>query len=307
MEHIWTQIKVKGKREDLERISAIMSMLDPGLMIEDYGDFEQNNIYGELVDETILNADKDSVYVSLFVPEEKSVAEYTAFLRERFSYSEIAYEMTFCGCREEDWANSYKKYYKPVEIGKITIVPAWEDYTTRPGEIIVRMDPGMAFGTGTHETTRLMIRLLQDYVKEGDTMLDVGCGSGILSICASKLGASYCFACDLDPVAVRVAKENIASSGEKNIECGTSDLLKQSKGVPGGYKVIAANIVADIIVRLTPDVSGFLGEDGVYLLSGIVEGSAEKVLLNLAEYGYEIIKEYEENGWRAYAARRKKD
>ena len=222
----WTKLTVTGKTRDLDKICAVMSMLDNGLMIEDYSDFSLNGMYGELVDEAILNADRDTVKVSIFVPEEKNLEEYIAFLRERLCALEINADISLEGLNEEDWSESWKQYYKPVPLGRITVVPAWEKYEAKDGEIIVRMDPGMAFGTGTHETTRLVIKILQDEKLEGKRVLDVGTGSGILSICASKLGAKECYAYDIDPVAVKVARDNCLSDGCTNITVGVSDLLK---------------------------------------------------------------------------------
>ena len=184
----WTKLTVVSNVRHTDEICAVMSMLDNGLMIEDYSDFSLNGMYGELVDDTILNADRETVKVSLFVPEEKNPMEYRSFLEERLPALGINAEILTEGMNEEDWSESWKQYYKPVYLGKITVVPAWEKYEAKDGEIIVRMDPGMAFGTGTHETTRLVIRLMTDEIKGGERVLDVGTGSGILSICASKLG-----------------------------------------------------------------------------------------------------------------------
>ena len=156
----WTKLTTKGNVKDLEEISAVMSMLDNGLMIEDFSDFSFNGMYGELVDESILNADKDRIAVSIFVPEEKPIAEFRAFLQDRFRALELEVTIEAEGVSEDDWAENWKKYYKPIHLGRVTVVPAWEEYEAAEGEIIVRMDPGMAFGTGTHETTRLVMRIL---------------------------------------------------------------------------------------------------------------------------------------------------
>ena len=196
----WTKITVTGNIKDLDGIVAVMSMLDNGLMIEDYSDFSLNGMYGELVDESILNADRSIVRVSLFVPEERNPLEYREFLQTRLPALGIEGEISLEGMNEDDWAESWKQYYKPVPLGKVTIVPAWEKYEAKDGEVIIRMDPGMAFGTGTHETTRLVMELLQEEVKGGERVLDVGTGSGILSLCASKLGAKECFAYDVDKI-----------------------------------------------------------------------------------------------------------
>ena len=221
----WTKLTATGKVENLEEISSVMSMIDNGLMIEDYSDFSFSGMYGELVDDSILNADKDTVKVSVFIPEERSFVEARAFIVERFLALGIDAAISAEGMNEEDWAESWKKYYKPVPLGRVTIVPAWEDYTPSEDEVIIKMDPGMAFGTGTHETTRLVIRLMQDEIVGGERVLDMGTGSGILSICASKLGAASCNAYDIDPVAVKVAQENAIADGCDNITVGVSDLL----------------------------------------------------------------------------------
>ena len=213
--------------------------------------------------------------------------------------------MNECGLNEEDWANSWKAYYKPIRIGeRIVIVPAWEKYDAKENDIIVRMDPGMAFGTGTHETTRLVIGLLEKYVKPDVSMLDVGCGSGILAICASKLGAGYCKAYDIDPVAVKVARENIKDSGLSNVSCDVSDLLKQVDTECAPYGIICANIVADIIIRMTPDVGRLMDENSVILASGIIVERSEDVINCFEQNGFTIAERVEENGWCALVVKK---
>jgi ribosomal protein L11 methyltransferase len=300
----WTKLTTKGKVSDLDTISAVVSMLDNGLMIEDYSDFSFNGMYGELVDETILNADKDSVAVSIFVPEEKPIAEFRAFLQDRFRALALETEISAEGVSEDDWAENWKKYYKPISLGRVTVVPAWEEYAPKEGEIIVRMDPGMAFGTGTHETTRLVMRILQDVVKGGERVLDVGTGSGILSICASKLGAKDIYAYDIDPVAVRVAKENALADGCNNITVGVSDLLKDvDRREP--YGICVANIVADIILRMLPDIGALLLPGAPLILSGIIAPRKEDVIAAAAAVGFRVEREETENDWVALLVRRK--
>ena len=275
----WTQVKVTVKLERLDDLVAIMSMVSNNLQIEDYSDIDLKTCYGDLIDESILNADKTIASVSVYLPAERSVTECISFLRERFSASNLDdAKIEMVGVNEEDWANSWKAYYKPIKIGeRLVIVPAWEKYTPAEGELIVRMDPGMAFGTGTHETTRLVIKLLETYTKTGCRMLDVGTGSGILAICASKLGAGECRAYDIDPMAVRVANENIKDSGLTNITCEVSDLLRQvDKSRP--YDLICANIVADIIIRMTPDVGELMHKNTVLLASGIILERSDDVV-----------------------------
>ena len=302
----WTQIRVTVRLEDLDSLTAVMSMISNNLQIEDYSDIDLKTCYGDLIDEAILNADKTVASVSVYLPAERSVPEAMAFLRERLSATSLEpIKVETVGVREEDWANSWKEYYKPLRIGKrLVIVPAWEKYDAEPDDLIVRMDPGMAFGTGTHETTRLVIELLEKYTKEGCRMLDVGTGSGILAICASKLGAGECFAYDIDPMAVRVANENIKDSGLTNIQCEVSDLLRQAdRSRP--YDLICANLVADIIIRMIPDLAPFMDEHTVLLASGIILSRAEDVISCFKQYGYEITEMPVENDWCALAVRKK--
>jgi ribosomal protein L11 methyltransferase len=302
----WTQVKVTVKLERLDDLVAIMSMVSNNLQIEDYSDIDLKTCYGDLIDESILNADKTIAAVSVYLPAERSVAECIAFLKERFADANLAdAKIELVGVNEEDWANSWKAYYKPIKIGeRLVIVPAWEKYTPAEGELIVRMDPGMAFGTGTHETTRLVIKLLESYTKEGCRMLDVGTGSGILAICASKLGAGECRAYDIDPMAVRVANENIKDSGLQNITCEVSDLLRQvDQSRP--YDLICANIVADIIIRLLPDIGAFMHEKTNLVLSGIIDERCDDVRQSIDENGFQITKEIHENGWCALSVKKK--
>jgi ribosomal protein L11 methyltransferase len=293
----WTKVTVTGNIKDLDGIVAVMSMLDNGLMIEDYSDFSLNGMYGELVDESILNADRETVKVSLFVPEERNPLEYKEFLETRLPALGITAELDLEGMNEDDWAESWKQYYKPVPLGKVTIVPAWEKYDAKDGEVIIRMDPGMAFGTGTHETTRLVIRLMQDELRGGERLLDVGTGSGILSICASKLGAKTCNAYDIDPVAVKVARENALADGCDNITVGVSDLLRGVDLDGGKYDFCVANIVADIIIRMLPDVRTYVKEGAPLILSGIIGERAAEVREAVIKNGFTVEKEINENDW----------
>lgn len=293
----WTKITVTGNIKDLDGIVAVMSMLDNGLMIEDYSDFSLNGMYGELVDESILNADRETVRVSLFVPEEKNPLEYREFLETRLPALGIEGKIDLEGMSEDDWAESWKQYYKPVPLGRVTIVPAWEDYEAKGDEVIIRMDPGMAFGTGTHETTRLVIRLMQDLIVGGERVLDVGTGSGILSICASKLGAKSCNAYDIDPVAVKVARDNAIADGCYNITVGVSDLLRGVDLTGGKYDFCVANIVADIIIRMLPDVTKYVKSGSPLILSGIIGERADEVREAVLSHGFAVEKEITENDW----------
>lgn len=304
----WIQIKVTAPQQYKDDLCAVMSMVDNSLMVEDYSDIQQelDGVYGDLIDEALLEQDRTVVSVSVFIPPEKSPAESEGFIRGRLAALEIPGKVECIGVHEEDWANSWKQYYKPIKTGeKLVIVPQWEKYEPANGEIVVLMDPGMAFGTGTHETTRLCAMLLEKYVHPGDAMLDVGCGSGILAICAAKLGAGSCFACDIDPVAVRIAGENAVLNQTSQVETGVSDLLAQAKKVPGGYNVCCANIVADVIIRMAPDIGAFMALDGVLIVSGIITERAMETVSALEAAGWRLMDERRENGWFAGALQMK--
>ncbi len=291
----WTQIRVTCQLEALDTVCAVMSMLDSGLMIEDNSDIK--TIYDELLDESIIQSDKTKAKVSIFVPEEKNYNDYVAFLRERFAALGVEVVTELIGVDEEDWATAWKQYYKPLSIGEhITVVPMWEKYEAKPEEIVVLMDPGMAFGTGTHETTRLCMTLIEKHIKQDDKVLDVGTGSGILAIAASKLGAESVDAYDIDPVAVRVARDNVQENGVSNVRCGESDLLSS---VSGEYDLICANIVADIIVRMAPEVAKFLKQGGKLITSGIIDFHTERVKEAMENGGLTLCDSLAENDWTA--------
>lgn len=282
-----------------------MSMLDNFIMTEDYRDIdtELKSVYGDLIDESILKADKSKGSCSIFVPEEKNVSEYISYINERLPLLGIPYETEIINTADEEWSTAWKKYYKPTPIGeRIVIVPSWEHYDKKDGEIIIDMDPGMAFGTGTHETTRLCASLLEKYIKQGDKMLDIGSGSGILAICGAKLGASSCFACDIDPVAVRTEKENCERNGCGNVTCAVSDLLA---GVPDEkYDIVTANIVADIIIRLSSDVGRYMKDGAHIVVSGIISEREPEVDRAMLESGFTKVEALYDGGWCAEVFRK---
>lgn len=303
----WVQIKVTADRKYLDSITAIMSMVENSLLTEDYSDVEQelDGVYGDLIDEELLSRDRTVCSVSAFIPGQKSPGESVGFIKERLGTLDIPAEVELHGVNEEDWADSWKKYYKPIKTGrKIVIVPKWEKYEPAEGEICVLMDPGMAFGTGTHETTRLCASLLEDFVNPGAKVLDVGCGSGILAICAAKLGAENCFACDIDENAVRIAGENAILNSTPNVKTAVSDLLRHVPEIDGGYDVCCANIVADVIIRMAPDVGRFVSDSGVLIVSGIIVERADETLSALKAAGWKLVDERRENGWFAGALKK---
>ena len=301
---LWIRLTAHADRVHLDDVTAVMSMIDNSLMIEDYSDVTTDGVYGDLIDEAILAADKSRVAVSVFKPGREEAERAAVYLRSRFYDLGIEAQVDMTDMYEEDWAESWKQYYKPIKLSRITVVPAWERYTPAEGELTIRMDPKTAFGTGTHETTRLVMEILCDEIHGGERVLDVGCGSGILSVCASKLGASFCAAYDIDPVAVRVAEENAREDGVTNMICGVSDLLASVDTSGGLYDFAVANIVADIIIRLSPDIGDYLLPGGRLVVSGIITERAPEVRAALAANGFEIIREAAENDWLAILCRK---
>lgn len=296
----WTQIRVECNLTDLDTVTAVMSMVDNGLMIEDYSDVTEgmNAIYGELLDEEIINKDKTKAAVSVYLSEDKNAPETIQMLSARFASLDVKVKIEAIGLNEEDWANCWKKYYKPLHIGKkVVIVPMWEEYIAASDEVIVKMDPGMAFGTGTHETTALCAELIEKYLKKGVRALDVGTGSGILAVLASKLGASEVEALDIDANAVGVAIENCKMNGVSNVTCRQSDLIRSASGK---YDFISANIVAEIIIRMSENVGDFLADDGILVVSGIIEPQAEQVVSAFKKKGFCLVDKLDKNDWNAF-------
>ncbi len=304
----WSQLKVTCKVQNLDTVCAIMSVIDASIMIEDYSDIETGlkTVYGDLIDESILNSDKSIASCSIYVSEDKNINEYISFIKSQLDENSIEGKIEVLGTDEEEWSTAWKKYYKPTHIGKnMVIVPSWETYTASESEIVIDMDPGMAFGTGTHETTRLCAALLEENLQCGDYMLDVGSGSGILAICASKLGAAKCAACDIDPVAVRTEKENAERNDCCNIDCYVSDLLSDVKLIDNRkFDVVTANIVADIIIRLAPDVGALIRENGLLIASGIIDEREADVDTALLKCGFEKLAAKHEKGWCAVLFRK---
>ena len=294
------QIKVTCGSADLDNVCAILSMIDNGLTIEDYSDIEDTfkDVYADLIDDELLEKDKSKAAVSVFISEERNTSESVYFVKERLDASKIGYDLEIVDVSDDDWANSWKKYYHPIKVGdRIVIVPAWEKYEPEDSEIPLIMDPGMAFGAGTHETTRLVMMQIEKYVRPGCSVLDVGTGSGILSIAASLLGAGSVNAYDIDPTAVRIAKENAEINGCGNINVNVSNLLASVEHIR--YDLICANIVADIIIRMSPDLCNFAHDGTVFIASGILNERRENVLDAMKKTPFSLIGESAENGWCA--------
>lgn len=299
---------VDSKKKEIA--SDIVGMLNcGGIYIEDYTDLEDDPTVKQvgIVDEALLEKDKTKVLLHVYADEHTSVEDCIAFVSDRFSSENITYEFEIKHVDEEDYANSWKQYYKPIKIGnRIVIVPEWEPYEKADGEITVTLNPGMAFGTGTHETTSMCIEALQDIVFEGDEVLDIGCGSGILSVTALLCGANRADATDIDRNAVNVAYENAELNGVKDRLHATEDniLSAESPIRTAGkkYNVVIANIVADVIIEICGFVKTLIKPYGCFVASGIISERLDDVVKAMNDNGLCVAAIHEKRGWNCIIA-----
>lgn len=309
----WIELKIQTHRMAVDAISEMLYPIGAkGFSIEDPLDlehFKEEFPYWDYIDEGIENREIDIVVIKAYFPQEDTkIEEVIPRLRRKIGelknfgleIGELAISKS--EMEQEDWEDGWKQYFKTFHAtDRIVIQPIWEEYEPKEDEIIVKMDPGMAFGTGEHETTAMCLSLIEKYLKEGDDVLDVGCGSAILSIAAKKLGADKVAAIDLDPVAVRVAKENISYNElEGQIKVMEGNLVDE---VDERYDIVVANIMADVIILLTSSVKDFLKEGGLFIASGIINEKREEVIRALEENGFVLSDSLQQGEWNALVAR----
>ena len=302
----WNELTVKVKTEDTARASDVCTVIaDMGIYVEDYSDLENvvwNIAHVDLIEQELLERDRTHSLIHVYIKQEKDALECVEFIKARLDAEGIEYETSIVGVNEEDWANNWKQYYHTQRIGKrIIVTPSWEEYTPAEGEVQMRLDPGMAFGTGTHDTTRLCLELLEEVVTPETRILDVGTGSGILSVGGVLLGAPSALGVDIDPVAVKVANENAEINevtDKTEFVCG--DLTDK---VHGKFEIVTANIVADVIIRLLSTVKNYLLKGGVLIVSGIIDTRADEVENACHEAGFITEKRLEHGGWVAIKLR----
>ena len=308
MTNHWTEVKIAVNAADIDLAGEIANAAAPGgIYIEDYRDLEQvveDIAHIDLIDGSLLQKDRTKAFVHLYLEPDASPAEAVAFLSERLDAEGVAHEITLLDCAEEDWRNNWKQYFHPLAVGeKLMIVPGWYENYDAQGRTVLTIDPGLAFGTGGHETTRLCLEMCEKYMKPGDSVLDVGCGSGILSIAALLCGASSAVGVDIDQKAVETAAENAAINGvgdRYTAICGSF-----TDKVEGKFDVVLANIVADAIIFLSKGVRDFMKDNAVYVMSGIIDTRADEVKREVEKY-FEIIEEHFDGGWACFAARVRK-
>ncbi len=303
----WTEIKISLNGQDIDKAGDIANMVVPyGIYIEDYTALErevQEIAHIDLIDEALLQRDRSKAFIHIYLEPDVNPQEAVAFLSERYTAENIPYTIDTSLTLEEDWLNNWKKYFKPMPIGeKLLIRPSWcQDYDPQ-GRVVLNIDPGLAFGTGNHETTRLCLEAIERHLHRGDTVLDVGCGSGILSIAALLLGAESAVGVDIDPTAVKTAVENAQINKVASRFTGICGDLTEK--IRGKYNMVVANIVADAIMFLSKGVKKIMNPDTIYIMSGIIDARGDEVA-KAVSCDFEIIERYEEKGWVCLVAKTK--
>lgn len=294
----WTDISITVAKADAENAEAVATLIaEGGIYIEDYSDIEQQVAeiaHVDLIEQELLDKPRDTVIIHIYLQPDTPPAETLALIAARMEAAGIAYTVSTSGVEQQDWQNAWRKYYHPMEIGRrLAVVPSWQDYETERIKLV--LDPGLAFGTGGHETTSLCLEELDGCVKGGERVLDIGTGSGILAIAALKLGAASAEGVDIDPVAVRTAGENAALNGvAEKLTVLVGDLSDKASGK---YDIITANIVANAIISLAPAVPALLAEGGVFIASGIIDSRKDEVLAALKASGLAVRQVNEKRGW----------
>jgi ribosomal protein L11 methyltransferase len=322
---IWHEVTLHSTEEAMEMISNFFHEHGAGgVSIEETGSLDRarDTSFGQLYDTPFNDIPEGEAIIKAYYPEmekiEPIIEQLVRFIDEIREYP-INVGKASVACKivdDEDWANAWKQYFKPVAItSQLTIKPTWEEYVARPGEIIIELDPGMAFGTGTHATTSLCLQTLEKYIQPGMDVIDIGTGSGILAIGAVKLGAKHVLALDLDPVAVVSASENVALNQlDDRVTVIQSDLLQVLKGnnhAPDNHigvtlpvDLAVANILADIILMFIDDVYEALKPGGIYITSGIIGKKAAEVEIALEQAGFQLLQTIHDQDWVAIAARK---
>jgi ribosomal protein L11 methyltransferase len=311
MNENWIKIDITTAAQGIEPLTAVILGLGiGGVQVQDANDIEEllagKGAYWDYYDESILNLREAATVVTVYLPENAQGAETLLALEGELArlkkldsageWGELAISRQ--GIREEDWAENWKKYYHAAKIGELLVIcPAWERYEpANAEEIVVRLEPGMAFGTGTHETTRLCMRLLERCGPQGKAVLDLGCGSGILAVSAMLLGAKSAFGVDIDETAVRVAEENAALNGV------TCEFRRGGiPGISGKYGIVFANIVADVIIGHIDIIADYLEEGGIFIASGVIDTREADVLAAINSAGLHVTKRETDGGWVAFA------
>lgn len=302
----WTELTVKVNHRDSDVASDILSFAaEGGIYVEDYSSLEDDVfevIPWGMIDEELLKKDRDSVLIHIYIKPESNPVEVKAFIDERLDSENIEHETDLVLKEEDEWLNNWRQYYQPIEIGEnLLIQPVFRDEVKNTDRTVIKIEPGLAFGTGNHESTRLCLEAVEKYTEKGMRVLDVGCGSGILGIASVLLGAEEAYGVDIDATAVRIANENAELNevvGKFTAECG--DLTEHAKGK---FNLVLANIVADVIINLTENIKTYMAEDATFVMSGIIDTREGDVLAALDKNGFDILERKPENGWVCLVAK----
>ena len=301
----WTDIRLTVSKADAEAAEAVATMIaEGGIYIEDYSDIEEQVeqiAHVDLIEQELLDKPRDTVIIHMYLEPGDSPVETLALIAARMEAAGIPYTSETEGVEQEDWQNGWRKYYHPIDVGqRLAVVPSWQDYETSRVKLI--LDPGLAFGTGGHETTNLCLEVLDERVRGGERVLDIGTGSGILAIAALKLGAAVAEGVDIDPVVVRTAGENAALNGVADkLTVLVGDLSDKASGK---YDIITANIVANAIMALAPAVPGLMADDAVFIASGIIDSRKDEVIAALEAAGLAVLETKEKRGWECIVCKK---
>ena len=299
----WTEITVDVPQEFCDTAANIANMTVPyGIYIEDYSDLESSAweiAHIDLIDEDLINKDRQNAKIHIYISECDNAAEALEFLKERFTAEGVPFKLGSIGVDDSDWNENWKKYFHTIEIGeKLAVVPSWERYENKDGRTVLSIDPGAAFGTGTHATTSLCLEVLDNYIVGGEKVLDIGCGSGILAIASVLLGADNALGVDIDAQSVKTSRENAEINNIANkTEFIVGDLADK---VTDKYNIVCANIVADVIIKLLPDVAEFMEQGAILIVSGIIDIRKDDVLIAVKQNGFNIKDEKYRENWCAF-------
>lgn len=290
--------------EIFEQIGALGMVIEDPQLIADY---IKRKVWDHYAVE-IPDLPPGMINVKAYLPVDQRIEERLSCLQQTLDRWERAtgvlpHTCQFTDLQEEDWAHAWKRFFKPEKVGhRVVICPSWEMYQAQPEDLVVTLDPGMAFGTGTHPTTVMCIQALEDYLQSGDKVVDVGTGSGVLAVVAALLGAGRVWAVDNDPVAVKVAKENVANNRVNSlVTVSANDLVT---GLPERADIIVANIIADVILRLAPQAAALLPRDKIFIASGIIQHRLEDVVAGIKAAGFSLLELRSHGEWAAVVARR---
>lgn len=313
----WIELTVFTTDQGIEPVCAALTSAGIiGLSIEEshesaFAFLREAAVYWDFADMDKIGVDHPCVkgYLAdcpdnkVLLESAKQAVERLRSIRFDFDLGSLAYHIETID--EEDWSNNWKKYYKPIEIGdRLLVLPAWEDIPDTERRIL-KLNPGMAFGTGSHQTTRMCLEFLEQTVSNGDTMLDLGCGSGILSIASILLGAKKAIAVDIDPIAEKIALDNaeLNSIGKKSFQILIGNLLSDDSvrtAIMGKYPIVAENIVADVIIALAPLSRQLTAPHGKLIVSGIIDERADEVIDCLKSCGFCLLEMKSSGGWNAF-------